>query len=46
MRCRGGDSQPRRCTGERYRLTIKRYAPIASVAALTERLWQLQVLQQ
>ena len=40
--CRGADSRARRGTADRYRLTLKQYAPIASVAALIERLagWQ------
>ena len=41
-RCRGGACRSRHCTAESYRLTIKTYKPIASVAALSERLagWQ------
>ncbi len=35
--CRGADSRARRRTCSPYRLPIKRYAPIASVAALSER---------
>ena len=40
--CRGTDSRARRGTAGRYRLTLKQYAPIASAAALIERLagWQ------
>ena len=38
--------QSREGTCSPYRPPLKRHAPIASVAALTERLWQLQVLQQ
>ena len=37
MRCRGADSRARRCTCSPYRPPLKRYAPIASVAALSER---------
>ena len=42
-RCRGGDSRARRCTPDPYRLSLKWHAPIASVAALSERHadWQL-----
>ena len=36
------DSRARRCAGDRYRLTLKRYAPIASAAAFPARhaVWQ------
>ena len=44
-RCRGGACRSRHCTAESYRLTIKTYKPIASVAALSERLAHLQVLR-
>ena len=37
MRCRGADSRARRCTCSPYRPPLKRYAPIASVAAFPER---------
>jgi hypothetical protein len=37
VRCRGADSRARRCTCSPYRPPLKRYAPIASVAALSER---------
>ena len=42
-RCRGGDSRARRRTPDPYRLSLKWHAPIASVAALSERHadWQL-----
>ena len=36
-RCRGGDSRARRRTPDPYRLSLKWHAPIASVAALSER---------
>ena len=36
-RCRGGDSRARHCTSKSYRLTIKMYKPIASVAAVSDR---------
>ncbi len=42
-RCRGGACRSRHCTAESYRLTIKTYKPIASVAALSERHGQLQI---
>ena len=42
-RCRGGDSRARRCTPDPYRLSLKWHAPIASVAAVSDRLWQLQI---
>ena len=38
MRCRGADSRARRSAAEMNRLSIKTYKPIASVAALSERL--------
>ena len=41
--CRGADSRARRSTYDLHRLPIKTYQPIASVAALPERLWQLQL---
>ena len=43
MRCRGGDSRARLRTPDPYRLSLKWHAPIASVAALSERHadWQL-----
>ena len=41
--CRGADSRARRGTADWYRSSIKRYAPIASVAALSERHGQLQI---
>ena len=43
MRCRGGDNPARRRTPDPYRLSLKWHAPIASVAALSERHadWQL-----
>ena len=37
-RCRGADSRARRCTCSPYRPPSKWHAPIASVAALSERL--------
>ena len=42
-RCRRGDSRARRRTPDPYRLSLKWHAPIASVAALSERHadWQL-----
>ena len=43
-KCRGADSRARLRTSARNRLTIKTYKPIASVAALSERLRQLQVI--
>ena len=42
-RCRGGACPSRRPTGDTNRLSTKTYQPIASVAALSERLWQLQI---
>ena len=36
--CRGGDSRARRNAADSHRLSIKTYKPIASVAALSERL--------
>ena len=43
MRCRGGTCPSRRRTPDPYRLSLKWHAPIASVAALSERHadWQL-----
>ena len=41
--CRGADSRARRSTYDLHRLPVKTYQPIASVAALPERLWQLQL---
>ena len=42
--CRGGDSRARRSTGAINRLSLKWHAPIASVAALSERLIGLRCL--
>ena len=42
--CRGAACRSRRCNGDSYRPLLKWYVPIASVAALSERPWQLQVL--
>ena len=41
--CRGAACRSRRCTCSPYRPPPKWHAPIASVAALSERLWQLQI---
>ena len=41
--CREADSRARRSAYDLHRLPIKTYQPIASVAALPERLWQLQL---
>ena len=37
VRCRGADSRARHSTNDLYQLLLKRCAPIASVAALSER---------
>ena len=39
----GAACRSRRPTGDTNRLSTKTYQPIASVAALSERLWQLQI---
>ena len=41
--CRGGACPSRRKTANTDRLALKRQAPIASVAALSERHWQSQI---
>ena len=38
--CRGAACRSRLCTCSSYKLALKRYKPIASVAALSERLVQ------
>ena len=45
-RCRGGACPSRRRTGDTNRLSTKTYQPIASVAALSERLAGWQVIGQ
>ena len=42
----GGDSPARRTAADSNGLPTKTYKPIASVAALPERHWQLQILKQ
>ena len=42
----GGDSPARRTAADSNGLPAKTYKPIASVAALPERHWQLQILKQ
>ena len=44
--CRGAACRSRRCTPDSYWLPLKWYTPIASVAALSERLVHLQIMQR
>ena len=44
--CRGAACRSRRCTPNSYWLPLKWYTPIASVAALSERLVHLQIMQR
>ena len=46
VRCRGAACRSRRCTPDSYWLPLKWYTPIASVAALSERLVHLQIMQR
>ena len=44
--CRGAACRSRRCTPDSYWLPLKWYTPIASVAAFSERLVHLQIMQR
>ena len=44
--CRGAACRSRQCTPNSYWLPLKWYTPIASVAALSERLVHLQIMQR
>ena len=44
--CRGAACRSRQCTPDSYWLPLKWYTPIASVAALSERLVHLQIMQR